>query len=256
MSVKRPSRLSQVASSVLIFNPGSEPAPRSTSCTTIVRSGVLFLGAFGGVGWATNASSPLGVTGEITMKMINRTSSTSMSGVTLMFALWPPLGPTTIPMVVLLLLPGRRRRRSWRAVWSCFSLLSEQAEIVNPGGANSVHNFDYAAKVGAHVGFDIHLLVLRIARQAILHFCGEGVRCNLVAAKVNRAVPRNGDQHRVFFVGVLHRCRIVDLSHVDADAFLQHGRDHHEDDQQDQHHVHHGRDVNVRTDFGTFVSLR
>ena len=46
------------------------------------------------------------VTGEITMKMINSTSSTSMSGVTLMFAFWPPLGPTAIPMVVLLYWPG------------------------------------------------------------------------------------------------------------------------------------------------------
>ncbi len=40
------------------------------------------------------------------MKMISNTSSTSMSGVTLMFALWPPLGPTDIPMIVLLYCPG------------------------------------------------------------------------------------------------------------------------------------------------------
>ena len=42
----------------------------------------------------------------ITMNMISITSNTSMSGVTLMFALWPPLGPTAIPMVVLLYWPG------------------------------------------------------------------------------------------------------------------------------------------------------
>ena len=57
----------------------------------MVRSGCVFFGAFGGGGCGTSASSPFGVTGEITMKMISSTSSTSMSGVTLIFALWPPL---------------------------------------------------------------------------------------------------------------------------------------------------------------------
>jgi hypothetical protein len=37
--------------------------------------------------------------------MINSTNSTSISGVTLMFALWPPPDPSDIPMVVLLYLP-------------------------------------------------------------------------------------------------------------------------------------------------------
>src|SRR5260370_14996823 len=71
----------------------------------MVRSGVLFLGALGGGGCGTSASSPLNVGGLITMKMINNTSNTSMSGVTLIFALWPPLGPTAIPMVDLLYCP-------------------------------------------------------------------------------------------------------------------------------------------------------
>src|ERR1700685_484598 len=74
------------------------------SCTTIVRSGVLFLGALGGGGWGTSASKPFGVSGVITMKMMSSTSSTSMSGVTLIFALWPPPLPIAILIFDLLLI--------------------------------------------------------------------------------------------------------------------------------------------------------
>ena len=44
MSVRRPCKLSQVASSLLILTPGAWPAPRSINCTTMVRSGVVFFG--------------------------------------------------------------------------------------------------------------------------------------------------------------------------------------------------------------------
>src|SRR6202047_17028 len=69
----------------------------------MVRSGVGG-GCFwlGGGGWGTNASKPLGVNGVITMKMISSTSSTSISGVTFMFAFWPPLEPIAIAMIDLL----------------------------------------------------------------------------------------------------------------------------------------------------------
>src|SRR5271168_2576330 len=144
MSSRRPCRLSQVASSLLIFTLGSWPGPRSLNCTTMVRSGVLFLGALGGGGCGTSASSPFGVTGEITMKMISSTSSTSMSGVTLMFALWPPLGPTAIPMIVLLLLPCRggwwRRWSAWRGLF----LFGEQAQVIHTGGPDRIHHLHYA----------------------------------------------------------------------------------------------------------------
>ena len=47
-------------------------------------------GWFGGGGCGTSASSPLGVSGVITMKMMISTSSTSIIGVMLMSALAPP----------------------------------------------------------------------------------------------------------------------------------------------------------------------
>src|SRR5437879_11118802 len=63
MSDNRPCRFSQVVSSWLIFRAGNCPGPRSSSCTTMVRSGVVFLGACGGGGWGTSAYRPFGVSG-------------------------------------------------------------------------------------------------------------------------------------------------------------------------------------------------
>src|SRR5436305_3118538 len=231
MSVRRPCKLSQVASSSLILTPGSWPGPRSTSCTTMVRSGWVFLGALGGGGWGTSASNPFGVTGEMTMKMINSTSRTSMSGVTLMFALWPPLGPTAIPMVVLLL-PSRRRGRRGR---TGLSLIGKQSEVIHSSGADCVHYLDDSAKTATHVGFHIHTLI-RLVGQAILDLGGEIVGAGLLAAEVDFAVACNRDQQGVFLVGIRHLLRAVYFSHRHADALLQHARDHHGDDQQNHHY--------------------
>src|SRR5271170_4467169 len=154
MSARRPCRLSQVASSWLIFRPGSWPAPRSINCTTMVRSGVLFLGALGGGGCGTSASRPLNVGGLITMKMMISTSSTSMSGVTLMFALWPPPVPTAILIVDLLLISLTslpRRRSGGRSAWSAFPLVGEQAQVIYAGGAHGIHHLDHIAEVGAGI---------------------------------------------------------------------------------------------------------
>src|ERR1700687_876683 len=108
----------------------------------MVRSGVLFLGAFGGGGGGISASRPFGVNGVITMKMMSNTNSTSMSGVTLMFALCPPPLPNAILMVESPLLPARRTGRS---VWSAFPLVGEQAQIVHAGGAYSIHHLHHIA---------------------------------------------------------------------------------------------------------------
>src|SRR5208337_5065604 len=109
--------------------------------------------SFGG-GWGTNASNPLGVSGVITMKMISSTSNTSISGVTFMFAVWPPLAPTTILIIDLLsvasialalvLLPARRRScaRRRRGHGSGLLLIRQKSELVHAGGANIVDDFD------------------------------------------------------------------------------------------------------------------
>src|SRR5437763_410997 len=57
-----------------------------------------------------------------------------------------------------------------------------------------------------------------------------------------------------YFIGVLHLVGVIYFGQVNRNALLQHGRDHHEDDQQHQHHVHHGRHVDVGVDLRAFVS--
>src|SRR5713101_2951180 len=55
-----------------------------------------------GDGWGTRASSPLGVRGVMTMKMISRTRRMSISGTTFISAIAPLLVPTCIPMTSFL----------------------------------------------------------------------------------------------------------------------------------------------------------
>src|SRR5271163_3161657 len=100
------------------------------------------------------------------MKMMSSTSSTSMSGVTLMFALWPPPVPTAILMVGSPLLPTRRRGR--RCVWSAFPLVGQQTQIIDAGGSHGVHHLDYIAEVGAGICLKVNLFIRAIG-QAILY---------------------------------------------------------------------------------------
>src|ERR1019366_5341263 len=131
----------------------------------MVRSGeggccCWFLGGCG-----TNASRPFGVSGVITMKMMSSTSSTSMSGVTLIFALCPPPLPIAILIVGSPLLPTRRSGRG--GVWSAFPLIGQQAQIIHTGSADGIHHLHHIAVVGAGVRLDIDLFV-RAVGQAIL----------------------------------------------------------------------------------------
>src|ERR1017187_4707004 len=66
-------------------------------------------GFFGGCG--TSVSSPFGVTGTITMKMIRSTSRTSISGVTLISDIACPVPPPPpIPIANLLILSAARHQ--------------------------------------------------------------------------------------------------------------------------------------------------
>src|SRR5215469_15984227 len=89
----------------------------------MVRSLLWFLGALGGGGCGTSASRPLGVSGVITMNMIRSTSSTSISGVTLMSALGPPLPPPTAIAIRNLLTPPH----SATLAADCWSAFSDQS---------------------------------------------------------------------------------------------------------------------------------
>src|SRR5580704_7302182 len=150
------------------------------------------------------------------MKMMSSTRSTSMSGVTLMFALWPPPVPTAIlmvgsPLTSLASLPTRRSGR--RSVWRALPLVGKQTQIIHPCGAHSVHYLDNIAEVGAGIRFEVDLFV-RMTGQAILHLAGQTVHLDLIGAEVDRAIAHHRNQQRVFFICVLHRRRVVHLRHV------------------------------------------
>src|ERR1039457_6341065 len=114
------------------------------------------------------------------MKMISSTSSTSISGVTFMLALWPPLGPTAILIIDLLyryccipvarpLLPACRRSGSrwWRCKVSGLLLIGQKAELIHAGGANIVDHLHHPAELRSHVGFQKHAFIGPV-RQLIL----------------------------------------------------------------------------------------
>jgi len=64
--------------------------------------------------------------------------------------------------------------------------------------------------------------------------------------------PGRGGQ----LVEELLRLFLVLLRDVDPELLAEEGRDHHEDDQQHQHHVHHGSDVDVGIDLLSFIAFR
>src|SRR5581483_9472953 len=108
----------------------------------MVRSGwFCFCFWLGGGGCGTSASSPFGVRGVMTIKMISSTSNTSISGVTLGSADNPPLPPVAIPIVIPSLLAGGRSRSSRR----CLALFGQQTELIDARGAYVVHHVHHAA---------------------------------------------------------------------------------------------------------------
>src|SRR5208282_159297 len=214
----------------------------------------------GGGGWGTNASKPFGVSGVITMKMISNTSKTSISGVTFMFAFWPPLGPTAIlinrsPIYDRVLLPARRRRGARRrGKGSGLFLIRQKTELVHAGGAYIVDDFDHPAELRPHIGLEKDPLVGPV-RQLILDLLRQVLWLDEIVPEEDLVIASDGNLERVFLVGVVHIRGIIDFGHVHGDAMLQHGSDHHKDDKQYQHHVHHRRHIDVGGDVGPFVSL-
>src|SRR5947209_1199266 len=107
--------------------------------------------------------------------------------------------------------------------------------------------------MSARIRFHIHDLVGAVS-DAILDLVGELFGRYLLRVKEDFAIAHNCHNERIFPVGILHRNRIERLRQVDGHAFLQHGRDHHEDDEQHQHHVDHRGHVDVGVDLGALVS--
>src|SRR5208282_4011564 len=66
---------------------------------------------------------------------------------------------------------------------------------------------------------------------------------NLLGAEEDGAVASNGYDQRVFLFRVVHILGGIHSGALHRSALLNHGSDHHEDDQEDEHDVRHGDDV-------------
>src|SRR3974390_2432902 len=127
-------------------------------------------GFFGGCG--TRASSPFGVTGTMTIKMINRTSRMSIIGVTLMSPIAPPLLP---PLVIAMASNSSCAANDYvtaagqnllcRAQTAgTFTLVGEQAHLINAGSAHSVNRVFDGAELRTRIRANEDLLARRIGK--------------------------------------------------------------------------------------------
>src|ERR1700687_6147164 len=133
-----------------------------------------------------------------------------------------------------------RRRRTILLVF-----LGEQTELIDAGRANLIDDGDNFAVLRTSIALDVNGLV-KAGGDAILDLTGEIFLGHLSVAKVDFAVAGDGDDDGVVLVRILHVPGVVGPHHVHRLALLQHGRDHHEDDQQHEHDVGHGNHVGGR----------
>src|SRR5258708_23586274 len=127
------------------------------------------------------------------MKMISSTSRTSISGVTLMTQLWPPLPPIAIAIKVSLsrLLGSAGRWCARGLVLMLSSLLSEQAQIIHAGCTHVVHDIHHDFIASARISTEKNSLV-RTIRDAIFDSVAERARVlHQVAPEKDVALPGN-----------------------------------------------------------------
>src|SRR6266568_13151 len=123
--------------------------------------------------------------------------------------------------------------------------LGEQPELVHTGGTNLVHHGNDVAVFRPRIASDVNGLV-ETARYPILDRARDFILGHLGAAKVNPAIASNGYSDRIVLVGILHVAGILGEAEVDRNVLGQHRRDHHKDDQQDEHDVRHGDHIGGR----------
>src|SRR5262249_36299650 len=93
-----------------------------------------------------------------------------------------------------------------------------------------------------NITLDEHGLVEFVAQQ-VVDLSGKFIDGDLVLAQVEVSVARDSYHDYVVLIGCRHIGRVLSLRHFDGERFLQHRRDHHEDDKHDEHHVNHRRNV-------------
>src|SRR5437016_2170203 len=141
----------------------------------------------------------------------------------------------------------RRSIRGWRrsSRFTLLVFLGEQTELIDTGRANLIDNGDHVAVLGASIALNVNGLV-KTGRDAILDLSGDIFLADLRVAEKNAAIASDGHYDGILLVGVLHLVGVVRGSQVHLMCLLQHGRDHHENNQQDEHDVGHGNNVGGR----------
>src|ERR1041385_7758471 len=191
---------------------------------SLTADGGRFAGALGG----TRTRYPICTTGVMTMKMMSRTSTTSTSGVTLMSDRIEPPPPTCIDL------------DSWLR---CSLRLRDQTDVVEADLAAGLEDVEHRAVFHQLVALDRDLAV----GGALMD--GFQLRLHLLLAddgrtEIDAAVRLDRDLQ--LLVGVRRPLRLLGHRQVDRHAFLQHGRDDHEDDQQHQADVDQRSHVDLR----------
>ena len=213
--------------------------------TTICSDGVLWVGLLTSSGRLT--STPFWLSGSAAMKMMSRTSSTSMSGVTFISELACGVSPLTT-------------RSAPKCLWACFMAyfpptggccglfgidlrVGDEADVLDPGLPEVVHRRHDCPIRGVGIALDEHDafgLLLEGELDAIGHLRSrhlDGVDVELVARI-------DGENGLLIVFGLVRR--VGRQRQLDVDASLQHRRHEHHDDEQHQHDVDERRDVDLR----------
>src|SRR5947208_9496101 len=127
---------------------------------------------------------------------------------------------------------ARRSIRGWRRSSRSLLLifLGEQTELIDTGRANFIDNGDHVAVLGASIALNVNGLV-KTGRDAILDLSGDIFLAHLSVAEKNAAIASDGHHDGIVLVGVLHLVGVFRGSQVHLMSLLQHGRDHHENNQ-------------------------
>jgi hypothetical protein len=173
------------------------------------------------------------------MKMTNSTRRISMKGVTLI----SPFGSAfflfflSVPLLLDLVVDFFR----------------EETDLVYAGGPQVIDDLNDIPILRAKITLHKDGLVHAVSEQ-VRDLRREIVDVNAILVEVELAVSCHRNKYGVFLVCFGHVMGVVRFRKLNIDTLLQHGRDDHEDDEQNKHNVRHGRDVDFGGNFSSVTA--
>src|SRR5258708_2687167 len=129
--------------------------------------------------------------------------------------------------------------------------IRQEADVFDTSGTEVVYHVFHDFVLRPRVGFDVNdiLVLFRRLVEKILHLLGKliggGTERRVPRAQIDISIARHVYDHGIFRVGLLHLPGVLPFVEVDVQRLAEHRRDYHENNQQHEHHVHHGCDVDV-----------